>query len=626
MIDFIYDDECYPNFFSVTIINPVTLDLWRFEISPRRDDSTALYAMLYWITANGHRMVGFNNVGYDYPMLHYFMEHYLAGVNYVGMNNENNRIIDTPFHRRFDNRIAPWKILIPQVDLFMIHNFDNVSRSTSLKMLEFNMQSVSVQDLPFPPGTVLTSDQMDTLLTYNEHDVRETMKFYHHSKSMLDFRDELTARYNQDFTNYSNPKIGEKYFEMKLEETLPGSCYIKTPSGKVRRQTIRDVIPVNEIIFPYVSFQHPEFNRILDYFRSQNITETKGVFDKLNCEVYSLTYHFGAGGIHASVEAQTVRSDETFVIKDIDVTSYYPSLAIANNLHPAHLGAEFCDVYEGLKKERLQHAKGSSINAMLKLGLNAVYGKSNSHFSSFFDSQYTMAITINGQLLMCMLAELLLPIRDLTIVQVNTDGLTVHCPRDVLPQVQSACDWWQSLTLLTLEDDEYSAMFIRDVNNYLAISATGKVKRKGAYQYLSATTPGKAFPEVLDWNQNHSCLIVGRAACEVLLNGADAREFITGWHDPYDFMLRAKVPRTSKLMWGDQQQQNTSRYFISHGGQYLTKFMPPLARTGKTEMRKFAINKGYTVTMCNNMTTFDRSLINFDWYVEQVNKLTEPLK
>ena len=43
------------------------------------------------------------------------------------------------------------------------HHFDNKARATSLKVLEFNMRSDSIEDLPFKVGATLTRDQVDVL-------------------------------------------------------------------------------------------------------------------------------------------------------------------------------------------------------------------------------------------------------------------------------------------------------------------------------------------------------------------------------------------------------------------------------------------------------------------------------
>ena len=84
-------------------------------------------------------------------------------------------------------------------------------------------------------------------------------------------------------------------------------------------------------------------------------------------------------------------------------------------------------------------------------------------------------------------------------------------------------------------------------------------------------------------------------------------------------MLRAKVPRSSYLQWGEQQVQNTSRYYVAKGGKPLRKWMPPLK--GKTEWRGIGIQSGWGVQVCNNIK--DAVLpVEFDFYVREIEKLT----
>lgn len=295
-------------------------------------------------------------------------------------------------------------------------------------------------------------------------------------------------------------------------------------------------------------------------------------------------------------------------------TSYYPSLAIVNRLYPEHLGEEFCDIYADMKEQRLKFAKGTPENAMLKLALNGVYGDSNNKFSPFYDPQYTMSITVNGQLLLCMLYESLRVIPGLSLIQVNTDGLTVKVPRKSLSKVTEIKSGWEKLTGLDLEQAFYEFMHIRDVNNYVAVYEGGKgVKRKGAYEYN------------VQWHQNHSALIVKRAAEAAIVKGDNIRDFMVQHTDDYNFLLRTKVPRSSKLVadygYGlEEQLQNITRFFIAKDGPELVKVMPPLPKK-PDQWRRMAVNKGLSVQECNHYTGIDRSKLNLDWYVEQAEKL-----
>ena len=606
MTDFIYDIETYPNCFLVAFEQADAPFRYLFEISDRREHGAELLISFFETLKEGNcRLIGFNNLGFDYPVIHQFIK--MRKANAHVMYQKAQAIFAAQDDEdRWTHQVNPTDRYLPQIDLFKIHHFDNKARATSLKALEFNMRSDSIEDLPFPPGTVLTEEQIIKLRQYNQHDVAQTKAFYHHTREMLTFREKLNTLYpGRDWLNFNDTKIGKEYFVMRLEQAGV-QCYEYGPAGRTPRQTPRPVIRLKDAILPWVTFEQPEFCRVLEWLKQQEIVDTKGVFKDLTANIDGFEFVFGTGGIHGSVESRIIESDDNMVIIDLDVSSYYPNLAIANEFYPEHLGQSFCTIYKNLYEQRKQYDKKSAENAMLKLALNGVYGDSNNRFSVFYDPLFTMKITLNGQLLLCMLAESLIKIPGLELIQINTDGLTVRLPRTLVADVLNARTHWEMKTGLTLEDVMYKTMFIRDVNNYVAVKEDGSVKRKGAYEYK------------MGWHQDAGGLVIPKVAEKALVEGAPIRQTIENWSDKMDFMLRAKVPRSSRLAWGDQKVQNISRYYIAKGGKPLVKWMPPLK--GKTEWRQIAVESGWNVQVCNNIA--DTTLpIDYDYYVKEVEKL-----
>lgn len=650
--DIIYDIETYPNCFTFFAIHSETKKEWVFEISDRTNQKDQLCLFLDVLIQNQCRMVGYNNINFDYPVIHLLYTHKDI-VGYTELYEKAQSIISN-YDDRFSYIIWDNDRVVPQLDLFKIHHFDNIARSTSLKVLEFNMRSDSIEDLPFKVGTVLTNEQKDLLIKYNRHDVLETLKFYKISLDKIRFREELSEKYRKNYLNHNDTKIGKDYFITELEKQIPGSCQRRVDGRLVPRQTIRDVIHLRNVILPYIQFENSEFTRILNFFKSKSITATKGAFNDIHCTVSGFTFDFGTGGIHGSIENRIVKSSNEYIIEDWDVASYYPNLAIANEFYPEHLSKEFCRIYKDVYEQRKSYPKGTPENAMLKLALNGVYGDSNNQYSPFYDPQYTMSITINGQLLLCMLSEQLFKCPNLELIQINTDGLTIRYPRVYQEWVHSVCKWWEGLTKLTLENAEYSRMFVRDVNNYIAEYTDGKLKRKGAYEYKGAHLNES---DTMDWNQNHSALIVGMAAEAHLVRGVDIQEFIVNHQDVMDFMLRVKIPRQSFLEWGGERIQNVTRYYISTDGDILEKIMPPagpigafkrknalldnyyntiLAEVGdkwderihtknksRYEERRSGIHPGWTVQVCNNLEGRTFSDINYEFYINEAKKLVD---
>lgn len=132
-----------------------------------------------------------------------------------------------------------------------------------------------------------------------------------------------------------------------------------------------------------------------------------------------------------------------------------------------------------------------------------------------------------------------------------------------------------------------------------------KIKRKGAYEYNLA------------WHQNHSALVIQKAAEAHMLRGEPIEEYIRNHQDILDFMLRTKVPRSAYLLLDDRKIQNITRYFISVEGGTLIKVMKPLP--GKTAERRIGINVGWKVTECNKLPAVGQ--IDYRYYIQEARKL-----
>jgi hypothetical protein len=604
-IEYIYDLETYRNVFTITIERDDVPFVWAFEISPRRNDARAICSFLTFVMQTDGRMVGFNNLGFDYPVIHELLRNpnstaeslYAKAMSIIGSQDQEDR---------WAHQVYPGDRVIPQIDLFKIWHFDNKARATSLKAIAFAMRSEVIEELPFPVGSVLTNDQIDVLLRYNHRDVRVTKDFLRHTRPMIAFREELVKKYpGKDWINFNDTKIGKQYFIQELErQGVP--CYDVGPAGRTPRQTPRPTIRLGECILPWIEFEQPELTRVLNWFKAQTITETKGVFKDVTATINGFTFVFGLGGIHGSVSNRVFEADEEWAIVDLDVTSMYPSVAIVNRFYPEHLGEKFCDIYSDLFTQRKQYPKKSSESATIKLGLNGVYGDSNNKFSPFLDPKYTMSVTLNGQMMLCKLAEMLVSRTSAELIQVNTDGVTIKVHRLDGGLVNDVRRDWEALTKLSLEEARYRRMFVADVNSYLAEYEDGSVKRKGRYEWD------------VEWHQDASAIIVAKVAEQVLLHDAPIRQTVERWPDIMDFMLRIKVPKSGHLQWGDAKVQNLSRYYVAKTGKHLTKWLPPMK--GKTEWRSFGVEAGWDVQVCNDMADATEP-VDFGYYVNEIEKL-----
>lgn len=541
----VYDIETYPNLFTIAFMPLGGNHVRAFEISERADQRHQIIAFVKSCSS----MIGFNNVGFDWPLLKMLLEY--PNVTTQALNNHAEGLI-----KGFAS--IDWTPAIPQVDLFRIHHFDNKAKTTSLKKLEFNMRMNSVRNLPFKPGSIIPRNAIDAVLTYNCYDVRATELFYHKSADKIAFRNSL----NPAWINYSDSKIGKQYVIDALE-WAGIECYRTNERGRrVPKQTLwPNGVPLKDIILPLIQFRTPQLQTLLMDIRSQTIAEEDAF--KREFQLGGIDVTFGKGGLHASVNRRKYTDG---IILDLDVVSYYPNIAIKNKIYPRHLGIEFCAIYDELFEKRKLTKKGESANLALKLGLNSVFGDSGNPHSVFFDLSYMYAITINGQLMLLMLAEELLRIPGLELIQCNTDGLTVRVPEAGRAYVDAIAKTWMNKTRMTLEQVQYKRLFIRDVNNYIGEFLNGKKKHKGAYLIDR------------EWHQNHGGLVVPKIAEQVLLNDADPEFELMSHPDPWDFMYRINATAKNPLVFHagtpqEYEQEGVVRYYLSEKGERFVKRM-----------------------------------------------------
>lgn len=189
----------------------------------------------------------------------------------------------------------------------------------------------------------------------------------------------------------------------------------------------------------------------------------------------------------------------------------------------------------------------------------------------------------------------------------------------------------------------------------------GKLKLKGAYWF-----PRK-FPDDISnssppaWHKDFSALVVIKAAVAHMVEGVDIERFVYSHADAFDFMCRAKVDRSSKLMIGDREVQRTTRYYVAHNGGAMRKISPPAKgnrvgdykrRNGLSEreywdvantlppdtwdarihtknksryvIREMSIESGFKVAECNRASDFVFANVNYEWYIENAKKLVIP--
>lgn len=273
---------------------------------------------------------------------------------------------------------------------------------------------------------------------------------------------------------------------------------------------------------------------------------------------------------------------------------------------------------------------------------------SNSPFSPLYSSDFTMSITLNGQLLLTMCMERILEeVPECIQLMANTDGFEMLVPVDKLEKVRSIYHRWEKYTQLELEECIYKKMIILNVSNYIAIKEDGSIKRKGTI-FIYKQKPGE-----LELYKNHSSLVIQKALEAYFVNNTKPEEFILSHNDIYDFFLMTNIKKSDclvrrklndkGLIVEEEPIQRISRYIISGSYTYdkdckcfnsigegytLIKILPPLK--GKSKMRESNIQKDCLCTIYNDLTNISeeeiRKNIFYDWYIEQVYNVIKQIE
>jgi hypothetical protein len=513
---------------------------------------------------------------------------------------------------------SPKNLSIKQIDVFKLNHWDNPAKRSSLKWIEFSMDWKNIMDMPIDHASEITEQQILSIVKYCINDVRATKAIMHLSKSQIELRRSLTEEYGIDLFSASEPRISKELFLHFLSEQ---TGIKKWDLRNMRTQ--REQIVVKDIILPYVEFKTATFQHLLKKFQEVVIYpgQTKGGF-KYSVQYKGVKTDYGLGGIHGARTSRVYESTDDMVIMTSDVTSFYPNLAIRNKWAPAHLPQkEFCDQYEWFFDERKIIPKKDPKNYVYKIILNSTYGLSNDENSFLYDPEFTMRITINGQLSLSMLYEMICEeIPGAVPLMQNTDGLETMIPREHIDRYMAICARWEELTSLQLEHDTYSKIVLGDVNNYIAVTEDGKSKCKGRFEYKD-----------LALHKNKSFLIIPKALHAYFVEGIAPEEFLKENRNIFDYCGGVKIKGDWRYVekhikngvYAEKKLQNTIRYYICNSGSKIVKINKSDGREIQTEAGKW-LQQVY-INHIEDMP-FDDYEINYKYYLENIRKEIEGLE
>lgn len=645
-IVYVYDIEVFQNIFHCSVKNTETNGIYKFEISERKNqlrelvkffkqvDKYITWGDYYTTNINIPTNIifcGYNNLHYDNPIINYIIEYEdkLMQYNIPTICSSIFNLSKTITASSEDN-IDAWKHWKYQIwfDTFDILTmlYSNKLR-VGLKEIQVTMQYPNVQEFVCDWTKPLPLEDFDSMIDYNINDIESTSELLNRCKKDVDLRIAIEDEYGVRVLSKDGVNIGMKILTQKyLEKTGLTWWDIKDLRSPM------SVIPLKDVILPFIKYDSPILQRVLDDMKNQIVSpgrkgyENKFVFNNLR-------YSVGVGGIHSvnSPEIIIPRDDEMLI--DIDVASLYPSMLIEYEFYPKHLGKEFLEVYKQIKDERIEakHNGDKVKNETLKLALNGLSGNLQNEHNFCYSPFAVMQIRINGQLLLLMLAEKLTQI-GCRIVQANTDGLFVLLKKDVYSKVNSICREWEQLTKLTLEEDRFKAMYQYAINDYFAITEDNKVKEKG--MFITAVKLGKGLTPK----------IIPKAIISFFKDGIPVEDTIKNCTDIRDFLMSEKTGKQWHVEYMNEEQQRTNRFYASTNGGYLWKWKDTGHKEGEIitytepyvgEHKYKASARQYQnmltasgVTLLNKFDDkpIEERKINYRYYIMEAYKIIRDLK
>lgn len=535
---------------------------------------------------------------------------------------------------------SPKDLLVKQIDVFRLNHWDNKAKLSSLKWIQYSMDWENIVDMPLHHTySIKTQEEQDMVVMYCINDVRSTKEIMIRSTELIRLRKSLSEEYGIDLYSASETKISKELFLMFLSKKTG----IKKYDLKQMR-TIRERIVVKDILLSYISFKRPEFQQLHEAFKRLIVypENTKGAF-KHTVKYKGVHTDYALGGLHGARKSGIYEAKDGMIIMTSDVTSFYPNLVIRNGWAPAHLPkTEFCEQYEWFFDERRKIPKKDPKNYVYKIILNATYGLSNEKDSFLYDPELTMRVTINGQLSLTMLYEMLAEgIPGAIPLMQNTDGLEMMIPEEYRDKYLEICKEWERITNLELEHDQYQKMIIGDVNNYIAINNYKEISKEDydklsknphnvlkimgdQYYHAPVKCKGRFEFENLPLHKNKSHLIVRKAIYHYFINGTDPAEYLQQNRNILDYCAGVKIKGSWEFIEHAvidsvvtlKPLQKTLRYFISSTGSKVIK-------TNKLDKREIQLEAGRWYQTVFNKTeekTWEDYDVNDQYYLECIRR------
>lgn len=529
---FTFDIESYPNWWYLAFKSKTSGKFIIFELIGEDAKLSELdQKKLAWILTH-LTTIGFNTKGYDLP------EAAIAAAGYTCLDlyKATQLLIEKDATGR---AMRPHDVLkrfrIKKLEADNIDVMAIPKGKLSLKIYAGRLHAPRMQDLPFEPGTILTEDQITIGRWYCCNDLDNTELLYDAVLPQIELREKIGARYGIDVRSRSDAQIAEDLLGAQIKKRT-GMKFL--PRTNVKPGTI-----LSYNVPHFIKFKTELLNWVLDRVRNSAFEITPGGKvkmpeelgkKKLKININQSTYHMGIGGLHSFEKNVGYKADETWFLKDRDVTSYYPRIILNLDLKPENLGQNFTIEYTTVVNDRVTaKARGDNLTAdTYKIVANGSFGKFGDKWSILYSPQLLIQTTITGQLSLLMLIERL-ELAGFSVVSANTDGIVTRGMREREDEFKAIMAEWEKDTGFLTEEKEYAGLYSRDVNNYLAVFT--KPDKDGKQH------KGKGIFGDIPLDKNPVTRICYLSAIDHIIHGVDYKQSILNCHDLTKFTSMQRV-------------------------------------------------------------------------------------
>ncbi|WLY87267.1 DNA polymerase B region protein [Vibrio phage vB_VibM_83AMN] len=610
-----FDIECYPNY---TLIGFTGFNSGKTLIFEQIDGVLQIdVAKLKWVMEN-FTTVGFNNHDFDNTLIKICM----VDCSNATLKKATDMLIVEEMRsydvlKYFKAQKRDLIRIKPYVDLMNV-----APRMASLKKYSARLHIEQIQDLPINPNMWLTYDHMSIIRWYWGNDIKCNFVLHEALISEIELRKKIGEMYGGlNLMHRSDPQVAEDIFISEYKR-ITGLSFVKKPNVDAKKGTKFKYIPPSFIQFKTKLMQDVFKSICLADFEIQHNGYVRcDLLENLTFTINGTTYKMGIGGLHSQEKSRYYLAKNGWIVRDDDVTSYYPNLILNSGLFPEAFGHVFVSIYKDLKEMRVvakatekrleklhgdlvksmeEYKDAKTMNGSGKIVINGSFGKLGNPTSRLYAPDLLIQTTVTGQLSLLMLIEELEQ-NGIHVISANTDGIVKYYREDQDDLLNHIIKQWEIQTGLEMEATFYKGIFSRDVNNYFAIKENGKIKGVGVFNEANLQLDPKY----------EICTI---AAMEYLSKGIPIEKTVNSCNEMKNFVMLKQIK--SGAVFDGEYLGKVVRYYKSN-----REDLPEMVASASGNLVPMSTN----AVPCQLLPSSIPSDLDREWYIEESYKVLKGL-